>query len=169
MAMVNIKCICGKELQVWHYESKALRNQKYCSRECQQKAYRMTDRGKAVTTAYNQRYKRPDREWRCFICEAIIISARRRVFCEEHNTPYYRNRKLRATRLDIVESIRHNDALHKRIKRGTLHKPLCTGCGADSAIIHFHHDDHTRPGDVVPFCPACHAKLKSGQLAKKRD
>lgn len=162
MTWVNIKCICGKDLEVFRYDSKAKwgHNKKYCGRECQQKAYRQTERGKAITTEYNKRYKRQEKEYTCFVCAKVFKSTRKRTFCDEHSTQYYRTQKLRATRKDIVEGIRHNDRLHKKIKRGTVSKPACAECGKDSDIIHFHHVDYAKPDVVIPLCPGCHGKTK---------
>ena len=162
MAEVDIKCICGKVLTVWHYDSKVEsdHNQKFCGRVCQQRAYRQAERGKAVTREYNKRFKRDEKEYTCWVCNTVIKSTRKRVLCDEHSTQYYRNQRLKAMRPDIVAGIRHNDCLHKKIKRGTIEKPMCAKCGKDSDTIHFHHPDYTKPSYVIALCPECHSKVK---------
>lgn len=156
MGMVDITCICGKDMKVWHYDSKGDKNQQHCGDACRQRAYRMTERGKANTKKYNERYRQPEKECKCFICNKVFMSARERTLCDEHSTPYYHNQKFKASRPDIIAGIRHNGNLHEKIKRGTMKKPVCTKCGKESDVIHFHHPDYARPREVVALCPDCH-------------
>ena len=161
MAEVSIECVCGKKMEVEHYDSRGKYNKRSCSEACRQRVYRKTEKGKAATIEYNKRYKRPEKEYTCHVCDTVIKSTRKRIFCDEHSTQYYRNQRLKAMRPDIVAGIRHNDCLHKKIKRGTIEKPMCAKCGVDSDTIHFHHRDYAKPNEVVPLCPRCHNGIKT--------
>lgn len=48
-------------------------------------------------------------------------------------------------------------AVFHAVKRGELLKPdNCEDCGKPSEMIHGHHEDYTKPLDVVWLCPPCH-------------
>lgn len=52
--------------------------------------------------------------------------------------------------------------LGNAIKCGRVNKPsTCQVCGIRGRI-HGHHDDYTKPLDVVWCCPTCHAKIHDG-------
>jgi hypothetical protein len=49
--------------------------------------------------------------------------------------------------------------LSAAIARGTLHKPdICSKCGATGDIAG-HHEDYTKPLEVVWLCKLCHGEL----------
>lgn len=168
MSWVDIECICGKREKVFHYDSRPKFNKQHCSEACRQAAYRQTEKGKAAIAEYNKRYKRPEKEYTCWACNTVFMSTRKRVLCDEHSTQYYRNQRLKANRPDIVAGIRHNDCLHKKIKRGTMDKPRCFECGKDSDTVHFHHPDYTKPKQVVALCPECHHN-NSGKIEGRKQ
>jgi hypothetical protein len=59
----------------------------------------------------------------------------------------------------------HNAALNA-IRTGRLIRPAaCERCGMPHQRLHKHHEDYTRPLDVVFLCPKCHRIL---HLQKKR-
>jgi hypothetical protein len=46
------------------------------------------------------------------------------------------------------------------VKAGTLQKPdACQVCGATGRRIHGHHQDYSKPLDVVWVCPPCHREF----------
>lgn len=48
-------------------------------------------------------------------------------------------------------------AIHSGLKSGAITKPTkCQRCPA-SGKLHAHHDDHSRPLEVMWLCPICHA------------
>lgn len=45
------------------------------------------------------------------------------------------------------------------LESGRLKKPTaCTRCGSTRAPLHAHHEDYTRPLDVVFLCSTCHGR-----------
>ena len=65
-----------------------------------------------------------------------------------------KTKRLRST----VKGMQHaHNAVNRAIKTGELTRPsTCSRCPADKNI-QAHHDDHTRPLDVMWLCPVCHA------------
>jgi hypothetical protein len=55
--------------------------------------------------------------------------------------------------------------LNNAVRDGHLLKPgFCQGCGNDSKL-HGHHEDYSRPLDVIWLCSACHRSLHSQRAA----
>lgn len=49
--------------------------------------------------------------------------------------------------------------LQKAVEWGRIMKPkVCQDCGAESKIIHGHHEDYSKPFDVAWLCPLCHTE-----------
>ena len=44
-------------------------------------------------------------------------------------------------------------------RKGALKDLVCCKCGAADA--HAHHEDYTKPNEIVPLCPSCHRKRHS--------
>lgn len=66
-----------------------------------------------------------------------------------------KQRRKRATTSDYNRA--HN-AVNRAVANGTLVRPsACTRCGA-TGKIDGHHDDHSKPLEVMWLCPACHAQ-----------
>ena len=68
--------------------------------------------------------------------------------------------------LENPEKIKaRNDALHA-IERGEITKPkVCSKCG-NGGLIDGHHEDYSKPLDVVWLCKSCHISLHRGRRAK---
>lgn len=50
--------------------------------------------------------------------------------------------------------------LRNAIRRGDVVKPnTCSKCGEKPSRIEGHHEDYSKPFDVVWLCPPCHRKL----------
>lgn len=58
------------------------------------------------------------------------------------------------------EKIKAHDAVKRAIKKGTLIRPkVCSSCGKHTTSIELHHEDYSRPLEVVPLCILCHKRL----------
>ena len=157
--------VCGKEFK-WQDFGGRYKNKRYCSRLCNVRAWRTTDKGKALIIKGNIKHKRPDIAQVCAICGAGYTSARVRDICNavdcQSKAPVYRQEKLRLKNPGITAAYRYTDSLLKKIKRGTLNKPYCSVCGA-SDKIQFHHPDYTKPTEVIPLCIIHHREWHNKQ------
>lgn len=63
---------------------------------------------------------------------------------------------LQRYRQENPEKYRARSAVSNALRGGRLTKPdYCSSCGA-KAVLHGHHDDYSRPLDVVWLCTLCH-------------
>ena len=57
------------------------------------------------------------------------------------------------------EKVRARKRVYYAIKKNSLepvHKRLCKDCGSQAQ--HYHHEDYSKPLDVIPLCNLCHVK-----------
>lgn len=149
---MKVKCsVCDEEFESCTGKAEV------CSNKCRMRKYRETEKGQAKVAEYNKRYKRVDLEWICQFpeCGKMVISAHKRTLCDEHSNPSGRLRLMKKRRPEIIVSYNHTDSLRKKIKRGTIDKPVCVNCG-EKDDIHFHHPDYSKPKSVIPLCRNCH-------------
>ena len=134
------KCkICGNMFNVKPYEIswRNMCDKDECYKEDKRlamKAYRATDKGKAMTRFINLRYKRPDIDKICQVCGEWFKTARKnRYICSkiecQNKGKYLRNKKYRARN---IEKARARDIVGKAInrpyKRGnTIKRTPCVG------------------------------------------
>ena len=87
-----------------------------------------------------------------------------------YNTPEYRakNAKYQRTRLAVKENYAKHaarTALGYALRMGRVAKAdFCTICGSDQEI-EGHHEDHSKPLEVVWLCRNCHVKYHADQAA----
>ena len=150
----------------YEYKQVGSKGKRYCSAVCSVRAWRKTDKGKAYTTKYNERYKRPDIYQVCAICGKGFVSARLRDICDikkcQSVAQGFRRAKMWAKNPDMAAAYRYIDALRKKVKRGTLNKPYCAVCGA-SEKVQWHHPDYSKPDKVVPLCYYHHQEWHNKQ------
>lgn len=156
--------VCGVEFQTFGSAT-------MCSGKCRQRKYRNSARGKRATAEYNMRYKRAEKEWSCVRCGGVIVSARRRVFCDEciefGKLMDYKNpgrvfsiQKWREDNPDKVAAYRKVSGMLRRVERGTMEKGCCEVCGAVE-MVQWHHHNYEKPKDVVPLCIRHHREIHS--------
>lgn len=154
-----------------HYEYKQVgsKGKKYCSAVCGARAWRKTDKGKAYTTKYNKRYKRPDIAQVCAICGQGYTSARVRDICDKPACQAvaqgFRRAKMWSKNPDMADAYRYIDSLRKKINRGTLTRPYCSVCGV-SERVQWHHPDYSKPLYVIPLCHIHHREWHNKQKIK---
>jgi hypothetical protein len=59
--------------------------------------------------------------------------------------------------LKYPEKIKVYSIVSKVIKLGKLVRSACVDCGSTTKI-HGHHEDYTKPLEVIWLCPVCHKK-----------
>lgn len=81
---------------------------------------------------------------------------------------------LRESRLRWVGKNPEKRAAHiavgNAVRSGKLTKPsTCSKCGESAAKIHGHHNDYSKPLEVVWLCPSCHAEVHRRKAIKKDE
>lgn len=64
--------------------------------------------------------------------------------------------KTRAYRRRNPEKYHAHQAVHRALKKGLIKREACAVCGSTKS--HAHHDDYSRPLDVMWLCPSHHAQ-----------
>ena len=65
--------------------------------------------------------------------------------------------------------LKANSLLNSAVRRGKIVKPsVCSDCKQDTPRrrLHGHHEDYSKPYDVVWLCAACHGKRHYGRGVK---
>lgn len=61
---------------------------------------------------------------------------------------------------DAGEVTRCRNALTRAVKSGKIQRPdTCSDCGKGSCQIQGHHEDYSKPLDVIWLCRVCHGRL----------
>jgi hypothetical protein len=131
MKTIQVICLnCGKEFEALPKELRRGRG-KYCSRNCSAHAGGVAFHQKHDQSSVNNpNYK--DGNWQSR---------------KYHYKKTYRSHHPTAAKA--------HDAVKRALKAGTLKRKNCELCGS-AENIHAHHDDYSKPLDVVWLCSACH-------------
>ena len=97
---------------------------------------------------------------RCRECNKIRTRALR------DKNPGYNRKHTKRFREQFPEKRKAHRAVERALKNGTLTKQPCSVCG--NAKSESHHDDYTKPLDVIWFCRQHHA-MHHEKLRKQND
>ncbi len=81
--------------------------------------------------------------------------------------PVYRDKviaRLRAARLRDPLKHRARKKLYRAVKAGRIQRLPCVECKDPSVKADGHHNDYTKPLEVVWMCRSCHMRLHQGDL-----
>jgi hypothetical protein len=70
-------------------------------------------------------------------------------------------------RIEKPERLKARDAVNNAVKAGKLSKQPCAVCGS-SARIHGHHEDYSKPLEVIWLCPV-HHKERHRQIQEEHE
>jgi hypothetical protein len=103
---------------------------------------------KLCKIAYQKRYSQT---------EAGKASERRRSQKPARKEYIRQNAKKWAEKYPEKRSAHHK--LNNAVRDGRIDKPdACSRCGESDSVIHGHHEDYSKPLDVVWLCVSCHGK-----------
>ena len=135
-----------KACQKVYHQSQHIKDQK--------KAYAASDIGreavKRAATKYktSEKGKKSNREWKKTDAGKACVNKSSARYREKHK-----------------EKLKSHWALKSAIKKGDVIRPdLCSLCGA-SGIIDGHHEDYSKPLDVIWVCRQCHADIHNGKVS----
>lgn len=112
---------------------------------------------KECTCAGNRLRAAQHPEWRRSYPATERTKASRKAYLDR--VPGRRREKRRQYRQRYPEKNRTVSAVSLALRKGKLLRPVfCTVCGG-SGILHAHHEDYSKPLDVVWACIKCHDML----------
>jgi hypothetical protein len=101
---------------------------------------------KPSTQFTHDRTAQDHRHHRCLACERIRTRQRMRAGALPKAVARWRSRN--------PDAVNAHRLLKAAVKRGNLQRQPCCVCG--STVSHAHHEDYSRPLDVVWLCLHCH-------------
>ncbi len=112
---------------------------------------------KPTTTEQNRRAKKSPGAVRYRKSEKSRAGERRRKQRRYHSDPEYRAKvREKLQRSKTPEKNYARRRLGKALKKGKIQKQPCA-CG--NTRVHGHHEDYSKPLDVIWLCASCHQKL----------
>lgn len=98
------------------------------------------------------------------------ILSRNKKWYESHERNYKKiNEYGHKYRMNNKDKIKCRSLLNYAIKKNKIIRPKkCSNCGKSGRII-AHHDDYSKPFDVIWLCSKCHVNLHKNRLLKMVD
>jgi len=166
---------CGRELPLDRYYFWKKRNSYDCHcKECVSERKKMLYRTKYGEhhREYNRKRYQENKEY-CDKKNKEWVEKNR----EKHNsyTRKYKEKNKEKIKLankkyerENPEKVRAHHYLNNRIHRGLIKRgESCEICGAEG-YVEAHHDDYSKPLDVIWCCKKCHWKLDEARREKER-
>ena len=79
----------------------------------------------------------------------------------KRNNPIVASRSRTKWKKDNPEKVRAQKCLQEAVKHGRIIRQRCETCGI-SERVQGHHEDYSKPLDVMWLCPLCHQKRHRG-------
>lgn len=98
--------------------------------------------------------------WDCPTCTKEVL---KRVKAKFGGAAKYRNRE----KSIYPEKYAARKKVETALKWGKIEKRLCERCG--SAVVHAHHEDYSKPLDVMWLCPLHHKQRHAELRALGKD
>jgi hypothetical protein len=97
-------------------------------------------------------------------CKVLLSS-----LCDDHqkkrseaaNTVLAQAEIMKGWRKDNPEAVKGANTLNRAVQQGIIKRPdSCSACGRKTRV-HAHHEDYTKPLEVVWLCCSCHRRIHS--------
>ncbi len=154
------KCGLVKPVARFHRLAAGVEERRSDCKDCHNVAsneYGKTEKQKAYKRAYGMKWRQTEayQSWLASYLASDEVRERKREILRQHGTKYH-NR----SRAQDPIPYRARDAINKAVRRGKLQKPVaCSRCHRSGITIHAHHEDYSRPLDVVWVCQRCHLAI----------
>lgn len=86
------------------------------------------------------------------------------------DNPNYHSPSVQRYNKNNPEKRRANVKLNHAVEQGLMRKPsVCAVCGVEHAIIHGHHEDYSKPLEVIWVCPKCHKQIHADKAKQAAE
>jgi len=103
------------------------------------------------------------RRFCCVSCSISDKNKNRHAFGNAN--PNWRGGTRARYKEDHPDRTRANNIVYNEIRYGRLKQQPCVDCNAPTFLSQAHHEDYSKPLEVMWLCPSCHAK----RSFKKRE
>lgn len=99
--------------------------------------------------------------------EETRIAANQR-YCKSCHAEYMRLHRPRHSELSPIQRMKSNarSYLNEYLQRGKVKKTSCQHCGDSN--VEAHHEDYSKPLDVIWLCRSCHLELHKQRDRKQK-
>lgn len=128
--------------------------------QARRKRYTNSELGKAKVKEYYEKHKESivKRKKEHYQENKESILSKKRKHRLEHKeelkaykAKYRTENKIKHEAHEVIRKLVHNNKISKPKK--------CSICNKENKLIHGHHEDYTKPTEVIWCCPMCHSKF----------